>query len=233
MSRAHRHRVDGRVLRVDAAAAVLEDDHGERLVEPLVAPAAQDGLRALLLARGRAALEGHAEEGALDEAQRGRVGRLREQQAALRRPLVAGQRGEHREGVVVALLEQRPLGERECVRELRLQLLQAERCARCGVEGHGHHRALAHDDDVLRVGVLDQLVLALLGHARHAEDAQELVHVQRVATHRLDRDGPGVQRRAILDQPVAHRRRCLHVGERQPPFGQHTEPVDVHGHRGA
>ena len=134
---------------------------------------------------------------------------------------------------MVGLLEQRPLGEGERVHELRLQLLQAERRARSGVDGHGHHRALAHDNDVLRVGVLHQLILPLLGHARHAEDAQELVHVQLVAAHRLDRDGARVQRRAELDQPVAHRRCRLHVAERQPPLGQHAKPVDVHGHRGA
>jgi len=86
---------------------------------------------------------------------------------------------------------------------------------------------------VLRVGVLHQLVLPLLGHARHAEDAQELVHVELVAAHRLHRDGARVQRRAELDETVAHRRRRLHVGERQPPLGQHAKPVDVHGHRGA
>ena len=49
-----RHGVDGGVLGVEAAAAILEDDDGERLVEPLVAPAAEDGLRALLLSGGRA-----------------------------------------------------------------------------------------------------------------------------------------------------------------------------------
>lgn len=207
------HRVDGRVLRVEPAAAVLEDDDGERLVEPLVAArATQADLRALLLGLRRARLEGDAEECRLDELERLGVGRVAEQRGARLRPLVARQRGEHRDGRVVGELEQRPLGECEAVEQLGLQLLQVERRAGRGVDRHRHHRALAHDHDMPRVGNLRELVLPLLRHPRHPKDAQELVHVEHVAAHLLDREGAGIERRAELDEPLADDRRGLHVG---------------------
>ena len=85
------------MLRVDAAPAVLEDDRGERLVEPLVAAAAtQAQPRDLFLGRRCFALESEAADGTLDEFERLARERVGKQRLALLGPHVAVERREQR-----------------------------------------------------------------------------------------------------------------------------------------
>ena len=71
-------------------------------------------------------------------------------------------------------------------RQLRLQLGEVEWCTGCIVDRHYHDRAVAQHRAVLRALILFESVGELGRHARHAEEARELVHVQRVAAQLLD-----------------------------------------------
>ena len=162
---------------------------------------------------------------------------------ALLGPAVALERGERRERRLVALLHQHVVvdgGDR--VGELALQLREAERAAAAVVHRHADEGALAQQHDVLALGVLVQRVLPRLRHARRAEDAAELVHVEELAAGErrlLGGEAAGAQRGVHVEERVDRHRRAVDVPDARVPtperraveLGRHAEPVDRDRHR--
>ena len=131
------------------------------------------------------------------------------------------------------LFEDGGVGESEGGLECHLQLHQRQRRAVRAVELQRDEDAFAEDDDVTRVRVLNERVAGLLGHAGHAEDARELVHVERLTTHLLQRVLARLDRRAHAQHAVKHCGGRLDITHRHSPLWDDAEPVDVDGHGGA
>eukprot|EP00962_Isochrysis_galbana_P000329 scaffold95_cov109-Isochrysis_galbana.AAC.4 len=114
--------------------------------------------------------------------------------------------------------------------ELRLQLAQAEGLPRLLVQGHGVDGILAEDNDVPRGRRLHQQIAAFRRHARHTEDARELVHVKWVAAQLFDRERACLQQPFYLQQAMESGGCCLDIRSLDPQVWHDSEPVDVHRH---
>mmetsp|Transcript_12112 Transcript_12112/g.38445 ORF Transcript_12112/g.38445 Transcript_12112/m.38445 type:complete len:324 (+) Transcript_12112:700-1671(+) len=166
------------VVDVRAHTCILEDDHGEVLVEPHGSRVPHNrSVGQVLKLLGLSLVKDQHEQGSFNGLNGRRVGAVHVNYVSTKvGPVVARQRGERGN---LRLLGRVPrLGHRQHPRKVHLQVTGSQRLARLGVVDVDAEKLFeAHNDNVLRV-VGDELIHATLGHTRRPKDARVLRHAQ-------------------------------------------------------